>query len=233
MKKEEQALTQLDSDINYCAKQCFRDMADRDYIAARLCYKAQLMPQFFWQGLQATEKYIKCALLLNRISSKRLGHDIRKGIDNLFQTVVLQSISEESYSFANLLYEFGVQRYLEGGYNSFSEQIICLDRLIAEIRRCCQETRPSNYEEARYVRLDNGILDSIIDDPENLAHQPLLWNNRFFGNERIDKIALDRFVIAERSYLISRPDLIGELNKYIKIPKHWIDEYERRAKSAE
>ena len=51
--------------LNDFATRSFREIADCDYIAARLSYRAQLVPQFLWQSLQAIEKYLKCALVLN------------------------------------------------------------------------------------------------------------------------------------------------------------------------
>ena len=65
----------LDPLINDFAIRSFRDIADGDYISARLAYKAQLIPQFLWLSLQAFEKYLKCILVLNRIPAKR-GHDL-------------------------------------------------------------------------------------------------------------------------------------------------------------
>ena len=56
--------------INF-ANRCFRNIADKDYIAARLCYRNGLVPQFHWQALQAIEKYLKAILLINRYPSSK------------------------------------------------------------------------------------------------------------------------------------------------------------------
>jgi len=61
----------LDLLINNFATRSFRDTGDGDYIAARLAYRAQLIPQFLWSSLQAIEKYLKCVLVLNRIRAPR------------------------------------------------------------------------------------------------------------------------------------------------------------------
>src|SRR5688572_4958760 len=55
--------------LNNFAVRSFRDVADGDYIAARLSFRSQLIPQFLWQSLQAIEKYLKCILVLNRIKA--------------------------------------------------------------------------------------------------------------------------------------------------------------------
>jgi HEPN domain-containing protein len=54
------------------ATRVFRDQADRDYIAARLSYRAQLRDQFLWSALQALEKYFKGILLFNERPTEEL-----------------------------------------------------------------------------------------------------------------------------------------------------------------
>jgi hypothetical protein len=73
----------IDAFLNDYAIRCFRDQADRDYIVSRMAYRARLYSQFHWSGLQAIEKYFKAILLLNRIPSKRIGHDLVKGVELL------------------------------------------------------------------------------------------------------------------------------------------------------
>ena len=50
-------------------------IADGDYIAARMACRAELVPQFLWSSQQAIEKYLKCTLLMHRVTAK-VGHDI-------------------------------------------------------------------------------------------------------------------------------------------------------------
>lgn len=49
----------LEMRVNDFAARSFRDVADRDYVAARLACRAGLMPQFLWSAQQAFEKYLK------------------------------------------------------------------------------------------------------------------------------------------------------------------------------
>ena len=49
--------------LNNIATRSFRDVADQDYIAARLCYRSNLMVQFVWMAEQAIEKYLKAILV--------------------------------------------------------------------------------------------------------------------------------------------------------------------------
>jgi integrase len=57
----------LDAHLNNFAMQCFRDIADGDYIAARMAFRADLIPQALWASEQAIEKYLKAILLLRRV----------------------------------------------------------------------------------------------------------------------------------------------------------------------
>lgn len=56
----------------------FIDMADQDYLAARLAYKAEMFNLFFWSAGQAIEKYLKASLLLNERSAKGYEHNLEK-----------------------------------------------------------------------------------------------------------------------------------------------------------
>lgn len=56
-----------EADLNNFATRSFRDVADQDYVLARIAYRSELYAQFLWSGLQAIEKYLKAILLYNRI----------------------------------------------------------------------------------------------------------------------------------------------------------------------
>jgi hypothetical protein len=62
--------------LNDFAIRSFRDIADADYIAARMTYRASLITQHLWASQQAIEKYLKCILLLNRICATDVKHDL-------------------------------------------------------------------------------------------------------------------------------------------------------------
>ena len=57
--------TRKDRELNLFAIRSFRDVADNDYIAARLAYRAHLPGQFLWSCEQAIEKYLKFILFLS------------------------------------------------------------------------------------------------------------------------------------------------------------------------
>jgi hypothetical protein len=51
--------------VNSFATECFRNVADTDYVAARMHSRFGLIEQFQWSALQAIEKYLKAILLYN------------------------------------------------------------------------------------------------------------------------------------------------------------------------
>ncbi len=57
-----------------------RDLADKDYISARMSYRVDLTDQFLWSGLQALEKYLKATLLFNNLSTLKLSHHLDKAL---------------------------------------------------------------------------------------------------------------------------------------------------------
>ena len=66
--------------INDFTRRSFRDVADQDYIAARMSHRANLREPFLWSSLQAFEKYFKAILLFNGNSAKGIGHNLNDGL---------------------------------------------------------------------------------------------------------------------------------------------------------
>ena len=104
--------------LNDFAKRSFRDVADQDYISARMNYKAQLREPFLWSSLQAFDKYLKAILLFNKVSSKGISHDLNKGlalVENIRD--ISFSIPDDVKEFINYINDYGTNRYLE--YHSY------------------------------------------------------------------------------------------------------------------
>lgn len=75
--------SQLDVLKNDVVTYLFVNMADQDYILARISYHEQMVNGFFSATGQAIEKYLKASLLLNGKSSIGYNHDLVK----LFEAV--------------------------------------------------------------------------------------------------------------------------------------------------
>ena len=68
----------LQNALNAIAREEFRDLADYDYISARVSFRLNLREQFYWSGLQVVEKYLKAILLFNGQKIKDIGHYVTK-----------------------------------------------------------------------------------------------------------------------------------------------------------
>lgn len=125
------------------ATRSFRDVADQDYIAARLSYRHGLIPQFHWQALQALEKYIKAILLYNRIKAKDINHDLTKALKHTEKLPFDLNLSPSTDELIKHIDDFGRYRYLETSYFTHGPKLVQLDRAVWEIRRYC---KVMNYE---------------------------------------------------------------------------------------
>src|SRR5207249_2979149 len=123
----------IDRHINGFATQSFRDQADRDYIAARLACRAELMPQFLWASQQAVEKYLKAILLYNRIPVHKLTHDLSVLLqltEKLPPTPFTIDLSVRSRKFIDHLSIYGQNRYIERPYHVNGHILVDLDLTI-------------------------------------------------------------------------------------------------------
>ena len=101
--------------VNSFALRAFRDTADRDYIHARMAYRADLFPQFHWSALQALEKYAKCIAILVRVPKPKraIKHEVERSIE-LISVKVDFALSEQTRKFIKRLEDLGARfRYFE------------------------------------------------------------------------------------------------------------------------
>lgn len=111
--------------LNDFAIRSFRNTADADYVAARATFRAKLTPQFLWLSLQAIEKYIKCILLLNRVSSKGVNHFLKEGLKRIRGSAQISlELTNATETFIRHLDEYGRWRYFEISWYSFGGELI-------------------------------------------------------------------------------------------------------------
>ena len=95
--------------VNDFAIRSFRDIADADYIAARMACRATLLTQFLWASQQAVEKYLKCILLLNRIPANEVLHDLEKALAKINESGQLaMDLTAETKNFIEMLDEIWI-----------------------------------------------------------------------------------------------------------------------------
>lgn len=230
----------IDRQINSFATRSFRDIADGDYITARLAIRNGLMPQFLWSSQQAIEKYLKYILLVNRIPAKTVGHDLHAALELTKRLTFPIELRDRSRKFIDEIARVGPYRYLDVSYHVIGIALVNLDVTIWDLRRYAQvldvfgkqlppeeqallkqswrDLKDCKSHPPQSFRLHLGMLEKIIDDKDHPARSALIWQNPCFGpRARRFVKAKDQFH-AQNAPLYLFPEMIDELEKYVRIP---------------
>jgi len=217
----------LDWLVNDFAVRSFRDIADGDYIAARMACRAALVTQFLWASQQAVEKYLKCILLLNRIEAKDVRHNLGKALSKINGSgKVPLGLTNGTQNFIVRLDQYGQYHYLEVSNIAFGAELVNLDRAVWELRRYCTLAQEPRQEQLRngvaapLVSISDGYLEKILDDSKNQAREPLLWQNGFFGKRTRKRVRLRKWFHAQNAPLYLNPQILDEVLKYVYIPSN-------------
>lgn len=239
--------------LNDFAVRSFRDVADNDYIAARLAHRARLGPQFLWAALQAMEKYLKCILVLNRIAAPN-SHDLRELLDGFGRHARFQlRLSAATEQLIEHLDQYGRHRYFEASYVVEDLDLVKLDRAVWEVRRYAQvidrEVNSDSDEGVDLLRdrlaeiddamqrppqkfaIHGGRLEAIIGKADDPAREPLLWKNLFYGTRARTSVLLPTGFHAGNAPLLLHPEILDEVLKYVYLPKAVIKAYREHAAS--
>lgn len=236
----------LDRLVNTFAVRSFRDMADGDYIAARMACRAGLMHQFLWSSQQAIEKYLKGILLFNRITTK-VGHDIEHALQLTKKLDFEIKMRPQSRKFFDHVATYGKYRYLEVSNFLIGHALLDLDMTVWDLRRYCQTLKvpggSPTPQEARIFeltlehiqksgespphlfRIQAGYLESVIEKKKHPAREPLLWQNALFSSRRRKTIKVVDQVQATNAPLWLHPEMLEELLKYVYMPKDLVAGY--------
>lgn len=238
--------------INDFATRSFREIADQDYMAARLSLRAQLVPQFLWQSLQAVEKYLKCILILNRIKAPR-SHDISELIKSLENCKKFEiRLSEGTRKFLKYLDTYGRFRYYETPYYTVGDEMFQLDKAVWEIRRYARvlDYNLITHEGAEIALLAHelewneraerrppqefliigGHLESVISNFDHPSRPGLIWHNIYFGKGRRKSVQHFRRSSSGNSPLSLHPEILDEVLKYVFLPKDVVMAYRNVAR---
>ncbi|OJS98199.1 HEPN domain-containing protein [Marinobacter nauticus] len=241
--------------INDFATRSFRDIADQDYIAARLSYRHGLYSQFHWQSLQALEKYLKAILLYNRVKAKDVSHDLDKAIKYTKKLPFPLKRSPITDEFIKHLSDFGRFRYLESSYFIRGPKLAELDKAVWEIRRYCKvldyeitlqsgqvenmlsaeldAIEASEQQPPQKFRLTGGLLERIIDKHEHPSRSALIWQNLFFGNTIRKKVRMPSAFHAVNAPLYLHPEILDEVLEYVFLPKEVERAYREHGKTVD
>lgn len=233
--------------INDFAIRCFRDTADHDYIAARACYRAELIQQFHWLSLQAIEKYLKGILLLNRIRAKNVNHDLERALKLTEQLPFPLTLSTSTEKLIEHLDTFGRFRYLESSFFIYGAKLVELDRAVWEIRRFC---RSLNYDiedrnggrknmlAAELAAIDaskkrpphefkrvHGFLEKVLAKSDHPARTILVWQNAFFTKRARKGVRMKIPFHATNSPLSLHPEILDDVLEFVFLPKDVVRAY--------
>lgn len=128
------------------ARFCFRDVADNDYLSARILFRYGLIQQAYWCSEQAIEKYLKSILLFNETSAlykygsnkRKIGHDLVAALQKIEKIphISIELPDDVRMSIIELNNE-GNNRYYEYPYHFSDLTFYKLDKLVWHIRRYC------------------------------------------------------------------------------------------------
>ena len=234
--------------LNDFAIRSFRDVADYDYICARMAARTTLIPQFLWLALQSIGKYLKCILLLNRIPAKQVRHDLGSGLSLARKHLPFEiRLSNGSEDLIAHLDTYGRFRYLETPFYVIGLELPQLDRTVWELRRYCtvinytltlpdgakkdmlqleiQKIDKSENNPPQQFKVHGGFLEKIIDDKKHPAREALIWQNLYFGRRPKKTVKLVRFSHSTNSPLSLHPEILDEVLKYVFLPKEVIKAY--------
>jgi HEPN domain-containing protein len=233
----------------------FRDVADGDYISARVCYQSNLKQQFLWASLQAVEKYLKAILLYNDRSTKRLSHDLEAAYERLQEIADIRfDIPKDVEEFIRYLDSQGANRYFEYPYFATGNELLLLDKTVWHLRRYCQffsrhvnnvndrevdwfEVQLKSVHDPRYKKRPNtfkisgGFLEKVADDKWSELRPELVWKNFWYGTYTKQKIrnVIFRSGAAHPAHFL-HPEIFEELDKLVTFSKA-VREYFLRKKS--
>lgn len=242
--------------INSFATRCFRNMADQDYIAARLSYRNKLIVQFQTSSHMALEKYLKAILLYNRVKARRVGHDLRKARRKLREIAIIDiELSDETERFIEHIDDVGNNRYLEKSYFTRGPAIARLDRAVWEIRRYCRILDPQltaepeqESERLRSLReelmaadpykperitIDGGTLEEILVQSSHPARKALIWSNLFFYSRKRKTVQVPGPWVMENSPYFLYPEILDEVSRYVHIPAKLLETHKPQLHSSE
>jgi len=220
-----------------------RDVADEDYIAARMTNRVGLYQSSAWSGLQAIEKYLKAILLYsNRPVKPYRNHKLIRLIRVAEKVPAVGfGLPADCLEFAEYLEEQGRNRYSDVPTYVQGVEVFRLDRLVWHVRRYCQDFLLLPGDGQRYpgesakrlasvpgergwatskdLAVSRGHLEAILEDRNHPQRPHLVWRNLYYGARRKGRFR-HRFTVAfKKPAHVMRPELLlPVLERLVYIP---------------
>lgn len=222
----------------------FREVADKDYISARISHRYGLSQQFLWFSQQALEKYLKAILLYNGKSTKSLNHNVMMAFLEMRKIADIPfRIPKDIETFVKYIDDYGFSRYFEYPYYLIGHECLQLDKAVWNIRRYCYQMRtflkkedgtvidmfPYEIDRANHPYYDSkpnkyslfgGYLESIMRDKRSTLRKQLVWKNFYYGSysKNIVKNYSKQSSSANPTHYL-HPEVFFELDKLVRFSK--------------
>jgi len=241
--------------LNSCAKQSFRNQADKDYIAARAVYRLKCTQQFLWLAEQALEKYLKAILIYNFVSAKEINHNLTEALLRVRSIPDLPfDFPEDVEEYVGYLSHYGTNRYLDRPMTQSMDALQMLDRTVWYIRKWCYFIRALAFKDnegkhrsfyssdikrlidpcwKKYrhcYRISGGYLEEVIKG-RLPGYDELIWKNFYYGRRAKRKIRVERELRFENPIQEVIPEAFSILEQYVKFNKDVARYYKEQAHS--
>ncbi len=232
---------------------CFRDIADKDYITARICYRLDLTDQFLWSGLQSIEKYLKAIILYNDGNTQQINHDLSKGLNTV------KKIGEIDWDFDDSIRQFleymtstGGDRYFSQPRGTAGDELLKLDNAVWTIRRYCQDFTSlkknkglrNNLDFGEYINFlqsedcqkrantfrlsPPGYLERVLDDGEfKRQREYLIWKNFYYGANKKHRFNFTRKISGSTPGHYFFPEIYPWVKQRVKLSKEVVQYFEK------
>lgn len=226
--------------VNSFALRAFRDTADKDYIHARMAYRADLFPQFHWSALHALEKYAKCISILIRIPKPNhpIKHEVERSLELISEKIDID-LSKQTKDFIKRLEKYGARfRYLEVSWFIIDCELAILDRAVWELRRFCNAAL-YEYSNNQFVSISlekhnqikaidkpnkintfiqGGFIEKTLKKRDSRTRPDLVWCNLYYSASNRKKVYMKSGTMAENAPFYLHPEIIDEVSKYTFVP---------------
>jgi HEPN domain-containing protein len=207
---------------NRMATECYRNVADRDYISARMGFRLGFVESYLWGSIKAVEKYLKAILIYNGRNSVTLSHNlraIRRQVEGV-KEIQFKAGRRESV-FMEHLNAFCEGEKLDRNMYKLPKRPTELDHTVWSIRRYCmcmqgtsvdkdgsvidlfkinlQNIKSEYYmEHPADFKIAGGFLEEVIHrDPADPLRKSLLWKNQYYCGQEKRKVKKSFFAFPE------------------------------------
>lgn len=200
------------------ATECFRNVADREYISSRMSFRIGLVEPHLWSAIKALEKYLRAILIYNGRHKRTLSHNLLHILREVEGIKAIQfRAGDREREFMARLSSFCDGRGVTRKDYKLPATPLELDHTVWSVRRYCmylrgfKMTREGEHIDLLDVNLKNirseyylehpfefkingGFLEQVLEkDPSDQLRKSLVWKNQHYGHH--EEQGLKRFFL--------------------------------------